>query len=218
MTKARKTVLSSDAWAKAALDAIAERGVDGVAIEPLARRLGVTKGSFYWHFAHRNALLEAALKLWEQRETGAVLDRVRHETDPRSRIKRLIGEVSTSKRASRTFMALSGANQPELVRQTVQRVAKRRLDFFTECYEALGLPDQDARQWARMTFSVFVGTLAIRRDLPEQWPAADAPEFGAYLQFLMAHLTPQDGAADRQPSAAPDVQLDSFKISAANNG
>ena len=45
--------LSADDWAQAALEQIAEQGVAAVAVEPLARRLGVTKGSFYWHFPSR---------------------------------------------------------------------------------------------------------------------------------------------------------------------
>src|SRR5690606_6770697 len=57
----RKGRLSAEDWAQAALDLIAEHGVASVAVEPLARRLGVTKGSFYWHFPSRDALLQAAL-------------------------------------------------------------------------------------------------------------------------------------------------------------
>ena len=48
--KERNGRLSAEDWAQAALDLIAEQGVAAVAVEPLARRLGVTKGSFYWHF------------------------------------------------------------------------------------------------------------------------------------------------------------------------
>ena len=62
--------LSADDWAEAALDLIAEQGVAAVAVEPLARRLGVTKGSFYWHFAdlptYRSALIEAWGSLADQ--------------------------------------------------------------------------------------------------------------------------------------------------------
>src|SRR3546814_7480606 len=61
----RKGRLSAEDWAQAALDLIAEHGVAAVAVEPLARRLGVTKGSFYWHFQSRDALLQAALARWE---------------------------------------------------------------------------------------------------------------------------------------------------------
>ena len=58
--QSRKRLTARD-WADAALAAIGERGLAGVAVEPLAARLGTTKGSFYWHFANRDALIEAAL-------------------------------------------------------------------------------------------------------------------------------------------------------------
>ena len=59
-------------WAAAALAAIADGGLAAVAVEPLAARLGTTKGSFYWHFANRDALLAAALALWEETTTTDV--------------------------------------------------------------------------------------------------------------------------------------------------
>ena len=50
--------------------------------------------------------------------------------------------------------------------------------------------------WALMTFSVFLGALQIRRDLPGEWPAADTPAFAEYVKFLMVSLMPPelDGA------------------------
>jgi AcrR family transcriptional regulator len=64
--------LSAEDWAVAALDVIAETGLASVAVEPLAKRLGVTKGSFYWHFPSREALLIAALERWEKTEQETV--------------------------------------------------------------------------------------------------------------------------------------------------
>src|SRR6266699_616553 len=61
----RKTLTRAD-WTGAALDALARDGLRAVAVEPLAERLGATKGSFYWHFRDRNALLEAAVAQWER--------------------------------------------------------------------------------------------------------------------------------------------------------
>ncbi|WP_423820751.1 TetR/AcrR family transcriptional regulator [Salinisphaera sp. SPP-AMP-43] len=192
MPKTAKNALSARDWAEAALDAVGRRGVEGVAVEPLARELGVTKGSFYWHFSNRDALLEATLALWEARETDEVLARVQQETDPRARIKRLITEVNTSRRASRIYTALSSANKPSFVREYVERVSQRRLQFLIDCYAALGLSSERARQWALQTYSVFLGSLQIRRDLPEQWPAADDPAFADYVRFLMVSLLPPE--------------------------
>ncbi|MGH8078705.1 MAG: TetR/AcrR family transcriptional regulator, partial [Lysobacter sp.] len=77
--------LSAEDWAQAALDLIAEQGVAAVAVEPLARRLGVTKGSFYWHFPSRDALLVAALERWEKVEQETVFGKLEAIADPSQR-------------------------------------------------------------------------------------------------------------------------------------
>src|SRR5215831_599523 len=85
--------LSADDWAGAALAALAEGGLAAVAVEPLAARLGATKGSFYWHFANRSALQEAAVLRWEERHTEAVIARLAGLADPAERLRRLFDTV-----------------------------------------------------------------------------------------------------------------------------
>src|SRR3954453_8612881 len=80
MTVGKRASLTSDDWTRAALEALARGGLAAVAVEPLAKELGATKGSFYWHFADRSALLEAALDLWERRDTDRVIAAVDDET------------------------------------------------------------------------------------------------------------------------------------------
>jgi Transcriptional regulator len=99
-TPARGARLSASDWAQAALDVIAEQGVSAVAVEPLARRLGVTKGSFYWHFPSRDALLQAALERWEEVEQEQVFGSLEEVPDPRERLRKLFQLVGT--RPSRT--------------------------------------------------------------------------------------------------------------------
>jgi len=62
--KKERSTLSAGDWEQQALVLIAEKGIRAVAIESLARRMGVTKGSFYWHFPNRDALLEQSLLRW----------------------------------------------------------------------------------------------------------------------------------------------------------
>ena len=61
----QKTSLDRAAWIKAATMLLAEGGADRIRVELLAKRLGVTKGSFYWHFKDRQDLLEAILAQWK---------------------------------------------------------------------------------------------------------------------------------------------------------
>ena len=75
-TKPERTRLSAEDWELGALELIAESGIGALAVEALARRLGVTKGSFYWHFRTREALLLSALERWERYEERDVLAQI----------------------------------------------------------------------------------------------------------------------------------------------
>lgn len=61
---------SEDIWLDAAFDMLRENGVEAVKVMPLAKKLGLTRTSFYWHFTDRDALLEAMIKGWERKNTG----------------------------------------------------------------------------------------------------------------------------------------------------
>ncbi|MGH7679407.1 MAG: serine hydrolase, partial [Gemmatimonadaceae bacterium] len=83
--------LAREDWMRAARLALLRRGADGVRVEPLARELGVTKGSFYWHFRDREDLLEALVAEWED-ETAFLTEALRH-ADPRSRLPDIVAEL-----------------------------------------------------------------------------------------------------------------------------
>ncbi|MDP2170653.1 MAG: TetR/AcrR family transcriptional regulator [Rhodocyclaceae bacterium] len=59
-----REALDRAAWIAGALDIVAQDGIDGLRVESLAKRLGVTKGSFYWHFKDRRDLIDAVLDDW----------------------------------------------------------------------------------------------------------------------------------------------------------
>jgi AcrR family transcriptional regulator len=89
--------LSAERWRAAALEALADGGVATVAIEPLAKRLGVTKGGGYWHFENREALLSAALDEWKTRTAEVVIARLRRIVDPRERLIALFKQALTKR-------------------------------------------------------------------------------------------------------------------------
>ncbi len=66
---------SEEAWLDAAYDLLTDSGVEAVKVMPLARRLGLSRTSFYWHFKDREALLEAMIQRWEDKNTGNLVAR-----------------------------------------------------------------------------------------------------------------------------------------------
>src|SRR3954452_1072664 len=98
MPNEKRESLGPSDWTEAALDALARGGITAVAVEPLAKALNTTKGSFYWHFADRNALLAATLELWEQRDTDRVIAAMDESQDVLTRLRGLLRLAFTSVR------------------------------------------------------------------------------------------------------------------------
>ncbi|MGH3425965.1 MAG: TetR/AcrR family transcriptional regulator, partial [Mycobacteriales bacterium] len=85
--------LSGQDWARAALKAIADGGLAAVAVEPLARTLGVTKGSFYAHYRSRDELITAALAEWVRGHGDEALTDFAAISDPARRLRELLTVV-----------------------------------------------------------------------------------------------------------------------------
>ena len=145
MPNGKREALTAADWTEAALDALARGGLPAVAVEPLAKELGATKGSFYWHFADRQALLEATLELWERRDTDRVIAAIDETQDVETRLRNLLRLAFTSVRdgsaggAGTVELALQASAAHPLVAPTLDRVTKRRLAFLTRLYTELGL-------------------------------------------------------------------------------
>lgn len=192
--------LSARDWAEAALETLAAGGLDGVAVEPLARRLNVTKGSFYWHFANREALLKAALDLWEQRETVDVIEGLEDEPDPYERIVNLFKRANASHKAGRLYLALAAATDDARVNEAVQRVSARRLAYLEKCYRALGMEAGEALLWATFAYATFLGNQQVHRDTPHKFPSG--PKFREYFKLMLKTLVPQERAPARRAGPA----------------
>lgn len=153
--------LSRSDWAEAALDTFARDGLQGVAIEPLARRLGATKGSFYWHFIDRNELIGAMLELWERRETIEVTP------NPYARVAALgRGAYAGASRGNAHAAALAAASDPR-VRPVLERVTQKRLAFLQHLYSDLGLGAEVAARRARLACALYIGIGELRRADPD---------------------------------------------------
>ena len=87
MTDTRKRGVSKAQWLEAALDTLEEKGAIGVTIESLARRVGVSKARFYWHFKDREELMSGLLDHWTHELTEVLANNPRFaEMPPRERL------------------------------------------------------------------------------------------------------------------------------------
>lgn len=183
-----KNRLSSSDWQQAALDALSEGGLQNIAIEMIARRLGVTKGSFYWHFESRDALIAAALELWESQEQEQVFGRLDALPDAQARLKALITMVAHELKAHKIYSELLKAIDHPLVKPVLERVSKRRIDYLTASFRQAGMPRKVAVNRARLTYASYVGFLQLNLQLGA--PKLNHDEFDQYVSHLTETLIP----------------------------
>ncbi|WP_239097524.1 TetR/AcrR family transcriptional regulator [Asanoa ferruginea] len=187
----RKPRLGPDDWTAAALTAIGEQGLAGVAVEPLAARLGTTKGSFYWHFANRDALLEAALSSWDETYTDAILRTVDAEPDPAARLRALFVAVTASARAPVEVHLHAAADHPA-VAPAMRRAVARRTAYIAAQLTALGFNQAEADRRALFAYATYLGHIQLVVRIPEAVPQGPALE--AYLGTVLAALLEQPAA------------------------
>jgi AcrR family transcriptional regulator len=184
----RPARLSASDWAQGALDLLGEQGLSAVGVEPLARRLGVTKGSFYWHFPSRDALLTAALERWEAVEQETVFGQLEAIPDPRERLRALVLLVAHEAKNHIVYSELLKALDHPLVQPVMERVAKRRFDYLCASFRQAGLGRADAQHRARLAYSAYVGFLQLSLQL--HLPRLHHDEFEAYVEHVMRTLIP----------------------------
>ena len=152
------TRLDAAAWIQAALEVLADQGIDGVRVEPLAKRLGVTKGSFYWHFKDRGALAEAMLDDWRRRATVGIIDRLERDHEPPPvRLERLLRLPFSSPRSERgadveLSIRLWGRRDPK-ARAALEEVDTLRLRYMARLLEGCGVPREESEARATLAYS-----------------------------------------------------------------
>jgi AcrR family transcriptional regulator len=153
-------------WTDAGLKALAGGGPDAVRIEPLARALGATKGSFYWHFDGRQALLDEMLDTWERTSIDEVIERIEGGGgDARARLRRLFELAASSRELLRIDLAIRDwARREKKVARRLRRVDNRRMDYMRSLFGAFCADEEEVEARCLLAFSLFVGSHFMAAD------------------------------------------------------
>ena len=187
--KKERSTLSAGDWEQQALVLIAEKGIRAVAVESLAKRMGVTKGSFYWHFHNRESLLEQSLIRWEKHDAANLQTSLSAIDDPRERLRSFFRRTGREKLTHNVYSSLCMASDHPQVEPLLERVAERRMKHIEKAYEEIGFDPQQASHRARLTYSAYLGFLQLQRQ--HQTPNLSSEEFEAYMTHVIATLIPE---------------------------
>lgn len=166
-TKSQTKDLTREDWLIAAVAALAEGGVEAVKVERLAKSLGVSKGSFYWHFKDRPQLLAAILDVWDADFTQQLIDNAADLATPKQRLRHLAQDalVKTvygidSARAEAAIQSWAATDAH--VAERLRGVDGARLAYLEKELAAAGLTAETARARAKMLYLALLGLYAAR--------------------------------------------------------
>ena len=152
---------TADDWLEAAYARFHAEGLAGIRVEAIARDLGSTKGSFYWHFADRAALVAAVMERWELDETESFIVEADRAPDPRTRLEVLFAAVARRRAPGEQRLYSDAVEQG--VGDVVARVTERRVSYVAAALEELGVAPDEARRRGLSAVALVLGLEQLTR-------------------------------------------------------
>lgn len=182
-----RTQLTPEAWITAATEVLVDQGIDHVRVDVLAGELGVTRGSFYWHFRDREDLLRRVLAAWREQATEALTHRLEQaHADPREQLRDVISlpfRGRAAARAARIELAIRAwARRDALARHAVDEADASRIGYIAQVFSAMGCSITEARSRAFLLYTYVVGESLM----PGQGSAAQRGERARFVEQLLA--------------------------------
>ncbi|MEU0497601.1 helix-turn-helix domain-containing protein [Mycobacterium sp. NPDC006124] len=176
--------LAIDDWIEAGYGLLAEEGIKALKIDRLCERLGVTKGSFYWHFdgmpSYRTALVQAWAPLREaDRAAGDVTGR----STPRERLSLMMSSLLSPRHWTLERAMREWARTDDEVARSVQAADRRVLQAVRQAFEDYGFDAEDAALRANATFAAGIGFLHLSGQTPDAKHAVTGERF---LDLMLA--------------------------------
>ena len=147
--------LTRKKWLEKALRVVAAKGGARLRIDSLVAAMGVSKGSFYWHFRNRDDFVRQLTEYWDDHYTQNVINMLTgHEGDARQRLFALMNMVYERNLTAMDIPFRSWAAQEPKVATLVARVDRKRLDTVRSLFREMGFKGKEleTRTRAFVTF------------------------------------------------------------------
>lgn len=167
--RVKETPLTEADWVDAATGILVEENVRGIKVEKLCAKLGVTKGSFYWHFKKRSDVLIALLKAWRRRTTLNVIQNIaKSGAQGMGRLRSMIemprhakaGEVAAIEMSIRDW-----ARRVEMPKEAIVEVDTIRIEYFEQIFRDAGFDEAEVKRRSYLTYCVLMGDSILHRTL-----------------------------------------------------
>ena len=163
--------LSAQDWLDQGLRTLARSGFTALKAEPLAKAMGVSRGSFYWHFADIGAYRTAILKHWREVAAEQIIANLEAASKDDNPLLLLLRRSFSSKPALESAVRTWATLDPA-ARSAVQATDRRRLSYVESLFERSGVSPGVARARAQIFYWAFLGFALSDKPLPRARQAA----------------------------------------------
>ncbi len=172
--------LTAEDWLDLALAALKDHGYTALKAQPLAKKLKVTRGSFYHHFESLEAFHASVIAHWSQETSGQIADAAQEIGDPRAALVDLLQKTLSSgevlERAIRSWSTVAPA-----VAVAVQQVDQDRIMIAETLLIAGGVPKPAAKARAKLLYWAAIGRLMLPFPKENILSPTDISELGALM-------------------------------------
>lgn len=156
---------SLQAWLDAAYESLKESGVDAVRVMPLAKKLNLSRTSFYWYFEDREALLEALIGLWKSKNTDTLL--AHSEAYAESITEAILNVFDCWLNPALfdsqfEFAMRSWALQSADVALELEKADEQRVQAFKRMFQRFGMGEDAAFTRARCIYLTQIGYISLK--------------------------------------------------------
>ncbi len=180
---ARVGSLHPDDWIHAAQARLSGHGIETVRVEVLARDLGVSKGSFYWHFRDRGELLDQLLALWEDREVEWL--NADDGAGAPTRWAKFMERTANPERMRMEVALRTWARGDERVAARVAAIEKRKARLIADVLRDVGFAQVAAESWSEVVLLICLGWLD-RATRDKQFELASRSLSELLSEFILA--------------------------------
>jgi AcrR family transcriptional regulator len=163
--------LSAKDWLDQGLKTLTDSGFTALKAEPLAKAMGVSRGSFYWHFADIGAFHAAILAHWRDVAAEQVIANLEAASGTANPLPRLLRGAFGARPALENAVRTWASVDPK-ARAAVQAIDRRRLNYVESLFRANGLPPGVARARAQILYWAYLGYALSEQRLPRAKQAA----------------------------------------------
>ncbi|MBV2143584.1 TetR/AcrR family transcriptional regulator [Falsochrobactrum sp. TDYN1] len=162
---------SAEGWLEAAYQVLLETGVDSVKIQPLAKKLNLSRTSFYWFFKDREELLSALIARWRDKNTGAIIRQSEAYAESLSEAMLNVFDCWLDKNlfdSKFEFAVRSWALQSEEILAQITEADQQRMEALKRMFIRFGEAEISADVRARTTYLVQIGYISMQseEDIP----------------------------------------------------